>query len=124
MKSKPSMMLWLSDARGQYIPRDFAKSFADREKSVSGVTADEWARLEDGPDAAWHWETWDNVLSNAVVTDENGVKFHLHQDGDLWLIPEGMEWSEETNTFEWPNEDGEETESSVEFDNKNHMRGS
>lgn len=111
MKSKPSMMLWLSDARGQYIPRDFAKSFADRAKTVSGVEAEEWERLEEGPDAAWHWETWENVLNNAVVTDENGVKFRLWQDGDLWLVPEGMEYVEGTGTFEWPSEnEGEEAE--------------
>lgn len=123
MKSKPSMMLWLSDSRGQYIPRDFAKSFADREKSVSGVSAEEWARLEEGPDAAWHWETWHNVIDNAVVTDDDGVKFRLHQDGDLWLVPEGMNWNDEAGTFEWPSENDEEAESSMSFDNKN-MRGS
>jgi hypothetical protein len=101
---KPSMLLWLSDSRGQYIPRDFANSFQDRAKNVSGVSEDEWKLLEAGPDTAWHWETWDNVLNNAVVTDDAGVKFRLYQDGDLWLIPEGMEWSDESETFEWPGE--------------------
>jgi len=39
---------------------------------------------------------------SAIVTDNNGVKFTLHQDGDLWLIPQGMEWSDENETFQWP----------------------
>jgi hypothetical protein len=28
----------------------------------------------------------------------------LYQDGDLWLIPEGMQWNDETGFFEWPEE--------------------
>ena len=110
--SKPSMLLWLSDARGVYIPRDFATSFKDRAKNVSGVEPKEWEFLEAGPDAAWYWETWDNVLDNAVVTDDAGVKFTLHQDGDLWLVPEGMYWNDEKDTFEWP-EESEEKDADV-----------
>ena len=53
---KPEPLLWLSDARGIYIPRDFASSFADRAKSVSGVTDEDWAILEEGPDHDWYWE--------------------------------------------------------------------
>ena len=102
MTKKPDMLLWLNDARGVYIPRDFAKSFADRDKSVSGVNAETWATLEQGPDDEGYWDAWTEVRDNAVVTDENGVKFTLWQEGDLWLIPEGMEWSDEAGTFQWP----------------------
>jgi hypothetical protein len=103
--TKPDMMLWLDDHRGIYIPRDFANSFIDRAKSVSGVSAEEWAVLEDGPDHEWYWDTWNDVEQNAIVTDEDGVKYRLHQDGALWLIPEGMEYSEKTDTYEWPAEE-------------------
>lgn len=103
-KNKQGTVLWLNDARGVYIPRDFAGCFQDRAKNVSGVEPGEWEFLEAGPEAAWYWETWDNVLSNAVVTDNEGVRFRLHQDGDLWLVPEGMEWSEEADEFIWPEE--------------------
>lgn len=27
------------------------------------------------------------------------------EDGALWLIPEGMEWDEETDFFKWPDEE-------------------
>ena len=50
MTKRPEMLLWLSDARGVYIPRDFAKSFADRAKHVSGVSEEDWTILELGPD--------------------------------------------------------------------------
>jgi hypothetical protein len=102
------MMLWLSDARGQYIPRDFATSFADRAKSVTGVKDEDWAILEAGPDHEHYWEVWDTVCTDAVVTDDNGVKFTIHQDGDCWLVPEGMEWDEATETFKYPETDKDE----------------
>ena len=104
-EKKGEQQLWLNDARGVYIPRDFAKSFVDRDKNVSGVTAEEWTRLEAGPDEAWYWEVWDNVLDNAIVTDNDGVKYRLYQEGDLWLIPEGMEWSDEKEGYVWPDEE-------------------
>jgi hypothetical protein len=105
MTSKPDMMLWLSDARGQYIPRDFATSFVDRDKHVAGVDAETWTILESGPDHEWYWEAWDDVCRDAIVTDENGVKYRVYQDGDCWLIPEGMEWDDESETFSYPTEE-------------------
>jgi len=105
MTQKPDMLLWLSDARGQYIPRDFATSFIDRDIHVTGVSSDDWQILERGPDEEWYWDAWDNVCSNAVVTDENGIKYRIHQDGDCWLVPDGMEWSDENETFQWPEEE-------------------
>jgi hypothetical protein len=102
MTKRPDMMLWLNDRRGIYIPRDFALSFNDRAKQVTGVSDDEWAVLEAGPDHERYWDTWVDVEDNAIVTDEHGVKRHIHQDGDVWLIPEGMEWSDDEETYVWP----------------------
>lgn len=106
---KPEPLLWLNDARGVYIPRDFANGFTDRDeiaaKHVSGVSDEDWSILEAGPDHEQYWETWEGVLDGAKVTDENGVVFTLHQDGDLWLVPVGMEWSEEDDGFRWPEEE-------------------
>ena len=101
---KPDMLLWLSDARGVYIPRDFATSFADRAKSVSGVTDEQWAILEAGPDDEFYWDVWTEVEDSAVITDEKGVEYRIHLDGDCWLVPEGMEWSDEEQTFVWPSD--------------------
>jgi hypothetical protein len=105
MSKKPEPMLWLSDARGQYIPRDFASSFADRSKTVMGVTQEDWAILDAGPDHEYYWDTWSEVCDNAVITDDNGDCFNIHQEGDCWLIPDGMEWSEEEDFFVWPAEE-------------------
>lgn len=104
MTSKSEMLLWLDDHRGQYIPRDFAKCFIDRDRDVSGVNADDWTVLETGPDHEFYWDVWCEVCDNAIVTME-GVAYRLHQDGALWLVPKGMEWNDQTETFEWPEED-------------------
>jgi hypothetical protein len=104
MTDKPEPLLWLDDHRGIYIPRDFASSFLNRSKHVEGVNADDWKILETGPDHEYYWDVWIEVSDNAIVTDENGVKYRLYQDGDLWLIPVGMEWNDETETFEWSDE--------------------
>lgn len=102
--SKVEMLLWLSDARGIFIPRDFAKSFADRAKNVTGVSDENWAILEAGPDHEWYWEAWTEVCDKAIVTDEVGVEYFIWQCGDCWLVPKDMEWDEENETYKWPEE--------------------
>jgi hypothetical protein len=99
--TKPDVLLWLGDNRGQYIPRDFANSFVDRGKSVSGVTPEDWAILEAGPDHELYWDTWDAVLNRAIVTDEKGVRHRVEQDGDCWLVPEGMIF-DDNEGWRWP----------------------
>ena len=101
---KAQLLLWLSDARGIYIPRDFAKSFVDR-SCVAGVSDEDWAILEAGPDHEFYWETWTEVEEKATYTDaQSGVVYTIWNDGDCWLVPVGMLWSEEADTFVWPKE--------------------
>ncbi len=101
---KIEMMLFLDSARGVYIPRDFATSI--KRDCVSGVDADSWETLEGGPDNEWYWDTWSNVEQCAIITDESGHKYRLWQDGDLWLVPEEMEWDDAQETFVFiPNTD-------------------
>jgi hypothetical protein len=106
--TRPEPLLWLSDSRGVYIPRDFAKSFNDRDKAVAGVSAEDWDILEAGPDHDLYWDAWVDVGNNATVTDENGHKYFVYQDGDCWLIPVGMEWQDGADFFAWPEDDAEE----------------
>jgi hypothetical protein len=88
-----------------YIPQFFATSFIERDKYVTGVSQKDWEILEEGPNHEHYWEVWTEVLDKAVVTDWNGVVYSLHQDGDLWLVPKGMEWSDELEMYEWPSEE-------------------
>ena len=106
MTSHPGPLLWLDDHRGQYIPRDFARSFVNRASAVSGVSDDDLAILEAGPDGEAYWDVWEDVCNNAIVTI-GGARYRVYQDGDCWLIPDGMEWSENTDTFVWPDDDSD-----------------
>jgi hypothetical protein len=108
--TRPEPLLWLSDSRGVYIPRDFAASFNDRSKAVAGVSAEDWAVLDAGPDHALYWDAWTDVGADAVVTDEHGHTYFVWQDGDCWLIPTGMEWQDGADFFAWPEDDAEEEE--------------
>ena len=102
MRKKPEPLLFLNDARGVYIPRDFAQSFVDRNKSVQGVSDEEWAILEAGPEHEQYWDVWNDIETTAKVTDYiNGVEYTLYQDGDLWLIPVGMSFDEAEGFFKW-----------------------
>ena len=99
---RPDAELYLSDARGIYLPRDFARIV--RRELVSGVTDEDWAVLESGPDHEHYWDTWDSVLGCASLT-VGGVTYTFDQDGDLFAVPEGMEWNE-TEGWVWPSEEG------------------
>ena len=99
--TKPQPVLYLDSARGIYIPRDFAQSFT-KTKYISGVSNTDLEILEEGPNGALYWDVWTDVLNNAIITGDDGIPYFLSQDNDLWLIPAGMEWSDETDFFVWP----------------------
>ena len=117
MTNKGEILLWLSDSRGIYIPRDFAESFVDRDKSVKGVSSEDWEILEFGPDHDLYWDTWTDVCENAVVTGENGIEYFVYQDGDCcWLIPKGMEWPDRGDCFQWPADDDDDDDDDMPED--------
>lgn len=103
--TKPEPMLYADSARGQYIPQHFAQTI--RPEAVSNIQQellDVLAAGPDGPDGPDYWEVWQDVVDNAIVRDA-GVNYRLHEDGDLWLVPDGMEWDDDTEWFIWPDED-------------------
>ena len=108
MPARPEPILWLNDARGIYIPRDFASSFSDRATYVANVSDEDWAILEAGPDHEAYWDAWSEVEAHAIVTDDKGNKFTVFQEGDCWLIPVGMEWDEAIEGYVWPKESSDD----------------
>jgi hypothetical protein len=103
MTNIPEPHLFADSARGIYIPYHFATAID--QSCVTGLEPDDWTILEAGPDHDLYWDVWTGVCDSAVVTGRDGINYTLWQDGDLWLIPEGMEWSEEDNWFVWPEEE-------------------
>lgn len=76
------MKLLLSDARGVYIPRDFALAYDAKRWNVKPEYMAEIAR---GPhDNPEYWDTWNEVMCTAELTDDKGNSWFLYQDGDLW----------------------------------------
>lgn len=100
---KPEVIILADSARGVYIPQHFAESI--KRDCVEGVTLKQWDELESGPDYEFYWEVWDEVARDARITDpETGVVYTLHQDGDLFAIPDGMEWDDAEDGFVWPDD--------------------
>ena len=108
MTIRGDVELFLSDNRGIYIPRDFAECVV--RTAVTGISNEDYEILEAGPEHDQYWDAWSDVCDNAVLTDPvSGVVSTLYQNGDLWLVPEGMEWSDEDDFFVWPkDEDADE----------------
>ena len=87
-------LLYLSDARGVYIPQNFFEQ--TKPECLSGVST--WARETclAGPDEEGYWDAWYEVESKCRVTNhDTGEVYALYHDGDLWLIPEGADWPDE-----------------------------
>ena len=99
---RPQPILWLDGARGQYIPQQFARSRIDM--TVEGVSYDAWRALEAGPDHEDYGEAWTEVLDCAQVIVK-GQRYSVHQDKDVWLIPDGMEFDAEREEWVWPPEE-------------------
>ena len=98
---KDNIILLLSDARGIYIPRDFAESFNFGEDGWQGVSTEDRIILLD-PENDWYWETWDTVLANAHYIDpKSGKVYRLHQDGNLWAVCFPSMTDEEKRNFGW-----------------------
>lgn len=93
-----SAICLLDSAHGQYIPQSFVELYNADEWGISEEDAE---ILLSGPDHEWYWETWEEVLNSAEFTDNNGNKYCLHQDGDLWAYCiERMTLEEQRNLFQ------------------------
>lgn len=91
--------LILSSDRGVYIPQNFAEEYESYTGTWEGINLVDIVVLLKGPEHEWYWEAWNNVEMNAKFTHNDGTVYHLHLDGDVWLIPEGWEDTEEGQEF-------------------------
>lgn len=87
----------LSDARGQYIPRDFIANF---DITQWGIDPESWAAntCAAGPDEDEYWDAWDEILRKAEYKEGEHV-WRLHQDGDLWALCDELMSDEEKQNF-------------------------
>jgi hypothetical protein len=91
-----SIILLLNDARGHYIPQNFAECF---NVSEWGLDPESWEvkSIEDS-NSEHYWDAWDQILNKAEYHKDGNV-WRLHQDGDLWAICYELMTDEEKNNF-------------------------
>lgn len=90
-RTLPGIIHLMDSARGVFIPRDFASLVtADNDLpnagKWSGIDKEDLQILSCGPDHELYWEVWAAVLDNTTFTALDGAEYHLHQDGDLWMV--------------------------------------
>ena len=83
--------LVLLDSHGVYIPQIYCEDADEHWANCVGVDYKDVQICQAGPEHEWYWEAWQSILDNASIVSD-GVTWRLHQDGDLWEVPDGYEW--------------------------------
>lgn len=97
MKNLQSIELLLSSNHGQFIPSIFASDFDITKFNLDLSDYDKEA-LQD-IEHEWYWEAWQTIENNAYLLDDNGNKYILLLDGDLWLVCYELMTDEEKLNF-------------------------
>lgn len=95
MTNLPNNSILLIDGlHGIYVPKVFADTVTIGPLDETDDEGLEFIR-ENDPYTEGYWETWEDVLDNTILHGKDGTRYTLHQDGDLWAVPEGAEWAED-----------------------------
>ena len=86
MRTEPTLIL---DSRhGVYIPEIFGRCYEDR------IPERLYSFLQD-PEREEYWNAWEWVLDNVTI-EIDGQPHYLWHDGDLWAIPDGIDFDLES----------------------------
>jgi hypothetical protein len=89
------MFLLMDSNSGIYIPKVFSWNFDMQKWHVNKSVAEKLSDVNSDD----YWETWDYVLSSAYYLDDNGNKWELWQDADLWAVCYDLLTEEEKASF-------------------------
>ena len=92
---KSGIELLLNSARGVYIPQNFVECFDANEWHLSQYDVKELSN----PANEFYWDAWNSVLDTAYFVDNEGNKWTLFQDGDLWALCFELMTGEELDNF-------------------------
>ncbi|MGO3281540.1 MAG: hypothetical protein ACTIKC_01970 [Psychrobacter sp.] len=92
-----SIELLLNSNHGQFIPSIFASDFDMTRFNIDLGNYDKEALQDVGHE--WYWEAWQTIEDNAYLLDDNGNKYTLLLDGDLWLVCYELMTDEEKLNF-------------------------
>lgn len=89
-------ILLIDEVVGVYIPQEFAKIYGHnilgKDNTHYYDLSDDLVILKEGPEHSEYWEAWEEVLKYAKIRIDgprgNETIYTLHQDGDLWAVPE------------------------------------
>ena len=90
----PEPNLVLSDSYGIYIPQLWCADVTEADAKRLGLNWGDVKTCQAGPYGEWYWEAWQAILTDCVMTDDEGVTWRLYQDGDLWEVADGYEFPE------------------------------
>lgn len=98
----PGIDVAVSDSTGIYAAQRFADRFST--ERVAGVSREAWEVLLAGPGGEddSYWEAWDEVIGDALVVDQWGIGWRIWQNGDVFLVPTYMEWSDRDESYVMP----------------------
>ena len=100
-----AVILILSGARGNFIPRDFLTDcwgdIAEDHCTAWGLTTDnsEWWTDAVDPHSDNYWDCWSGIIDNAKYVTPEGDIYRLYQDGDLWAVCYEKMTTEEKENF-------------------------
>jgi hypothetical protein len=86
----------VGDSQGVYIPESFVNNWSE---GWSAIEPEDVKIIEEGPEADFYWDAWDNILRDAFLVDQNGREWHLYQDGDLFAYCEELMTEEEKDNL-------------------------
>ena len=86
-----TITLLLEESRGVYIPQSFYERF---DFGSWNLNISDYSELS-MPENAHYWDAWDDLLREAVLTDADGHRWTLYQDGDLFAVRDDHQWDEE-----------------------------
>ena len=78
----------IPDSYGQYIPQTFAEQYGSH---CQNVKDGDISILRTGPEHPEYWEAWNDVERDAILVGNDGTRYTLYQDSNLYAIKEGAD---------------------------------
>lgn len=83
------MILLVDGHHGQYVPIVFIDVYDVKQWHIV-----EFANEYRNADEMVKCDIWCDILDKAYFTDDNGFRWTLYQDMDLWAVREDYEWED------------------------------
>jgi hypothetical protein len=87
----PAPECLIEDRHGRYIPQLFTEAYGQHlTPETASKLKEELEICRKGPDEGFYWECWEEI-ENYSELEIDGQGYILHQDQDLWAIPQGFD---------------------------------